>query len=489
MPLLFDSSSRQASQAGVPVEPEQSGAPTIERYVQNQWNAAMADYTLAWQQTLLQARPGMAVVAPPGISVVAAQLNIPDGVTVKGNAAGGIVMAAPGSSISVFAVSPLGQRANIAIRNLTIDGNKANVAGGNGINLVAAVDFTVRGVTVLNPFNVGILVDANGAAPSQRGRITDCAVLNPGGHGIALSGTAGLGSAGGPQRTVVANNLIIEPGTSGAGAGINVSQSRGCSVTGNVIYRASTAVTGYGGIRVSNGSENCSITGNSIDGTSRGIYLVVDAGAGDGPIQYNTVAGNTIQRCMQHGILSESPHNTITGNTVRDCLRDAGTIDGAIRVSNANSCTVVGNTVIDTTGVQHDYGIKVTGTSDFCVVDGNVIEGWITLPMSVSGTSSKVGPNANALTVDRPSGATLALRDSSDYVNVTGSTNISGFSGQFRAGRIITLKINAALTIVNGAALKLAGSVNFVVPATGAMIQFVYDAGTAAWCEISRTVF
>jgi hypothetical protein len=413
---------------------------------------------------------------PENTYLIEDEIELADNATIT--ARGAVLKAKAGTSISVLVATG---RAGIRLEGFTIDGNKDNVTGGNGIVLEGCTEFMVRGVWVKNAYNVGILIDADGTTACTDGTITGCRVSAPGGHGIALSGTAGDGTTSGPKRVAICGNVVTDAGQSA----INASQSRSCSVTGNSVYRSGSTVTGFAGIRLSNGSTNCTVAGNSIDGTSRGVFIVADAGAGDGACSYNSVSGNTIRGCQQQAILCEGPYNSITGNTVRDCVQDGASLDGAIRVASASYCTVVGNTVVDTAGTKHEYGIEATGTADYCTVVGNVIEGWQTLPLSVTGAGSQVRGNATDLTVDRASGATLAVRDHSDYVNVTGTTGISAISANARVGREITLKFNGNLTVTNGATLKLAGGVNFSATADD-LLTLVYD-GTG-WVEKSRSV-
>jgi hypothetical protein len=449
------------------------------------WNASHADHTVAWQAALVAAALAGAsgsratVVAAEGMQDVAAQLNVPSGVTVTRHPRGSVLRAKAGTSISVLS-APAGA-SRVEVRDLVIDGNKANVAGGNGINMQAAVRPRIRNVTVLDPFNNGILFDASGVTPSEDGEITGCDIYNPGGHGIALSGTAGDGLVSGPHEFRITRNTVIEPGF----AGINLSQSRSCTVVGNTVKRSGVTVTGYGGVRLSNGSSFNTVTGNTIRGTSRGVFIAADALAGDGPCQFNEVKANTITGCQQQGILCEGPYNDIGDNTVVDCCQDAGALDGAIRVSNASYCTVTGGQVIDNAGTKHEYGVEVSGTSDYCVVDGVTIDGWTVFPLSVAGANSKVANiNSDASTDVAITGGTLTMRDHADSWNVTGTGTLAGVTVS-RKGRVLRLRFNAAVTVTNSATVNLAGATNAAMTA-GDVLTLESD-GTA-WREAARSV-
>lgn len=467
----------------------QVGMAGAGEFLLSYWHPSDASYKVAFDAAyaVLAVRGGGTLILPPNLTMdVDGQLNPPSNTTTLGPRSA-VVRAKNGTSITVFVAT---SKTNVHVRGFTVDGNKANVTGGNGVDYVACTNSTVEDLVVLSPFNDGIIQDALGATGCVSCEVRRCKVYNPGSHGIALSGTAGNGFAGGSQYALVSECYVENPGT----AGINGSQCAHSEIVDNRVKGTSLVVTGWPGIRLSNGSSFNLVDANVVVGTSRGFLVAADAGAGDGPPQHNTYGVNHAMQCLQHGMLCEAPFNDLGDLKVIDCAADSAfsTSDGsAIRVNNASWCKIGGgSTVVDSTGTKHRTSVLISGTSDLCDIgDGVMVKGYITQPVSVVGTSTVVGrivydPADAGASITRTAAAALSLRDWSDDFIIAGTADITSVSSlRKRVVRWRFTGTKATNGVVDGGNLKLAG--NF--PYTPDSTLTLYCDGTN-YTELARSL-
>jgi hypothetical protein len=431
--------------------------------------------------------PGTYLVYTAGSSIA---ITLKAGVRMQGAGWGASTIKLADSQAANVIVASLVD--SIAVRDLTIDCNGANQSAGNGIIIKGCTDFAIERVEILSAKGGAIIVNESGTTGSERGLIYGCRVYSTlSTHGIALASASGSGLTYGPKHIRIVANDVINPFQSA----INLSQCSWCTVSGNTVEGDGSTNGGYAGVRLSNGAEHNTVVGNSINSMSRGVFIVGDAGAGDGPCEFNVITGNAIEGCLNQGVLTESGYTTIAGNTVVDCQRS--TADAAIRVSDANYCAITGNAVIDQAGASHQRGIQVSGTSDYATVVGNTIKGWTTLPLSVTGANSKVASNTADRTVSLASATSLSVLDHSDFFNITGTTTIDYIeaptSSSHRVGRVLVLQFNAGITIRNNVAgagstqrpIRLSGAADFAATSLD-MLTLLYNG--VEYLEIARSV-
>lgn len=238
--------------------------------------------------------------------------------------------------------------ADVAVAGITIEGAV------NGVIVEACTDVRLTDLTIRSASNNGLLIDE-----SRDVQARGCRIEGPGGHGIAVSGDGDETNPPDAGHSALIGNRITDPGSSG----INVSEAEGVAIVGNVVTAASH-VNGFAGVRLTNRTDRCTVSGNTIDGMGRGIFLLEACD--------NAVSGNTIRGATHQGILIHkaddgpdpiaSDRNAVTGNVVADCGGDG------IQISHGARNAVVGN-VVSNAGV----GIKESGA-----VSGNVIMGNVT---------------------------------------------------------------------------------------------------------------
>lgn len=297
------------------------------------------------------------------------------------------------ASINLFNIdSGFNYRNNIVIKDLTIDGNKANQTAGTqygiyfyrlGNQTTTTVGFSVNNVYIKDMRSNGMFIEQ-----SANSKISNSYFMTNGGAGIYENSSS--------SRNSFTNNTSRENG----GIGIdsegsydiisdNFSQgntSHGIDTYGSSAQITSNMVTNNGGVGINSTGTDAVITANTIaSNTSRG--LVIDQNA--------KVTDNVIQSNGSSGIYTQYLNNaaTISNNTIR--LNTGNGIDFNRGGSNSS---ITGNTIESNTAA----GIDIHGYL-YQIVTGNVI------------SSNYIGSNATY-------GITLS---STAHASVTGNTLVN----------------------------------------------------------------
>lgn len=336
---------------------------------------------------------------------------------------------------------------NCQIRNLEIDGNKANNA------VASTVGILVDGISdrnVIEHVNVfrcrGDGISLNGATASDsvnRNKINHCHVEDVNGSGIEVvkrtggaaarniisqnyildTGNHGIVSTG-ANYTLIQGNDVYRPGqnySSGFGHGIAVdgnSGTDGCEgvkVLGNTVTDAKdNGAEKSNGIEVADGVSNVVIANNVVKtiGNGYGIYYggalavsqraeitgnIVEACTGGSGIEVEgvnfanrskdiVIANNECRRNGKHGILIDKVQYVVCKNNL--CIEnDQGqTNNDGIRVGSVKDVIVEGNLCYDEQGTKtQNYAIAVFSNTD--VITNVVIRNNRT-PANASGTIS-----------------------------------------------------------------------------------------------------
>ena len=200
-----------------------------------------------------------------------------------------------------------------AVRNLQIDGNKANYTNNSNCGIIVHNDnCTVSGNACHNNANRGIYVTGgnctvswntcNGNGDNGITANSNCTV-----SGNACNGNSICGIIVHNDNCTVSGNACNGNGANGISAGGN------CAISGNACIG-----NGANGITVHN--DNCTVSGNACNGN--GVSgIVVDSGNANS-ITGCAVSANT---CIGNGVsginLENCSNNTVSANT---CLRGAG---------------------------------------------------------------------------------------------------------------------------------------------------------------------
>lgn len=200
-------------------------------------------------------------------------------------------------------------------------------------------------------------------------------------NGIDVYGTSATNAA-------VVNNVeifgnTINGGDLAGGSGVNVDDCTTFSISHNRIYGM-----GADGITLLSPSTGGRIIGNEISGCDDGIVsLATDT----------LISENIIRENDKHGLNIQGVRTTVTGNHIYNNANLAAS-DGIVLTAGANFAVITGNNIYDNQGTKTQrYGINVTGASDRCIINGNLLYGNLTgaINNSAALTNSLVGVAGN----------------------------------------------------------------------------------------------
>jgi hypothetical protein len=280
---------------------------------------------------------------------------------------------------------------NFTIRDLTLDGNRANQGtyiniGSNSVLYIAGSGTTVENVEVKGSCFSGIFVGDTAIAP-DRVTISHCwihdngGVLNSSGNGIGITAAGNFL----PTRltiercTIESNyNTVTQPNDS---TGLNLAIGPGAIISNN--YFKNNFNVGGGQMGISDGGTgtwlDLSITGNVVQKTTtfggdstNGIEVF---GKGF------TIDGNIVDGFTSIGIYCEGPtygQGAITGNTIKNGLNGIGLY--GLTTDAVTDVTVTGNTLINVTtgGIQLSplhRNIIITGNNFLSAADPYTVTG------------------------------------------------------------------------------------------------------------------
>jgi len=367
--------------------------------------------------TALTAAAGGRVYLTEGLFTTDDAISIPNDTTLAGAGRGSLIKFANINGQTKNMITNTDTTATskgVTVRDLQLDGNWT------GVNTTG----TIHGI-YMNSLGGG-----SGSTARQGPTILNTWVVNFLSYGIYLNSS--------PNGIVSGNNI-----QAGGGNGIYLSASNRMTVTGNT----SQGNTGSGIVIA--GESTATITGNvfAVNGTA-GIYL-------NGGSNNNTISGNTL---YNNG-----------GGTANNSIYFPGS-------ANADFNTITSNSINDTSGTTTNYAINITdNTSDKNYLSGNVFT-------STAGTSTINDAGTGTVYASQPraeSGAQLTNRTANDaqaftVQNATGSNifAVDTTSSQVVLGNSTTAgKLNISDgssntgTIVIG---PLAGNYTYTIPTTTA---------------------
>lgn len=468
------------------------------------------------------------LLIPPGVYRLGAALTVPSNRTIVGP--GAELKLLPGANSHVIRV--VNNAANVDLRDFSVDGNKAENTGGNGIATgLGSSSIRFRGLHAGNCSQHGLYFGGVGtvnvvathcsATGNGAGGITcnddvsifqlnDNRAWSNGTHGIGLLGPNKNGSMNGNlawnngQGSETADNItgynsgvdnvsVIGNTTWGGGNnGIHMGGSR-LTIIGNTTYGAAKyglAVLGHG--NPAGQSHDCTITGNvsynngisgfwfwnvvnsSITGntarTNQGHGFAMDG------LLYSTFSGNSARQNTYCGFKNQEASfgNTYTGNTAAHNLTDG------FDITNVSDGTFVGNNVTSNTG----WGFNRAGTEANNTITSNKVRANTAGQIAAMGITTRVSDNLVGLSVIIPAAANLVLPVEGSYFYVSGGHFLIGAIAPSWVGRQVTFQFNNPVTVVDINSLRLAGDFEADYMDT---LTIVCD-GTN-WVEVARSKY
>lgn len=296
------------------------------------------------------------------------------------------------------------------------------------------------------------------------------------GHG---SDTAYSGS-----YTVVEGNTVLDV------ADLHGIQVQDPATTKHVTINSNVIVGNAGGTGngVNNLGEETIISGNQVKDCHYGIRLY----NGDSVVSQNTVTGS-----QQSGILVASDRNTISANRVFN-NGIAGTVsdDYGILLSAAAQYNIVtDNVCFDDQGTKtQECGVYLAAGATSNTVTDNNLAGHSSVGMVINSAGNLYHGNlldSTNINLSIASGARHVLDNTGtpSVLNASicitgGTTAITSFTNGY-LNQVITILSDHAVTITNGANIKLAGAANFVMGADDTL-TLCRRSGNV-WVEMARS--
>lgn len=326
----------------------------------------VADDTSAVQNAISAASTagGGVVFLPPG-TYLTGQINLAANVELRGFGMGVTTIKLKNANNTHLLRGS--SATNCIIRDLTVDGNRANQTGTeswSGIHLITSNYAQVIRCEVKETYRIGITL-----AGSPYSLIDACYIHNTNYIGCWL-GDNGSGTYS--QYSTIRNCNVVETGLDSITL---ASDNLLCS--GNYCKHSGNRTTDAGNIYTTPGRRFIRIIGNHVeDGTGFGIDLAPDATY----TYYGIVVeGNVCLRSRNSGIQSSVPGVTITGNYCQDNGQNNGqaapSLPYGIYIA-ASDVVVTGNVCTDLQGTKTQlYGIRVAAGGARQIIASNILDG------------------------------------------------------------------------------------------------------------------
>lgn len=364
----------------------------------------------AFQEGALLGNGGVEVQLPPGVFWVKSTVVIPTGCTLKGSGAGTVLKAVAGLNADVIANAAAATA--VQIRDLTVDGNRANQTAGNGINLDGADDCVVENVQITSCYGDGLVLSGLNRASVSKVTATDC-----GSDGIHMVTAV---------RSVLTdchaydNCRVADPdGADGIHLDTtstdNVIVGADCTDSRNAQEAApaapTTGLAGAGAGNVDNGDHKYLVTlvtkwGESDPGTASGTVTVAD-NTSDGQVALSGIPTGTGGVCTSRNI-----YRTKAGGSTYYLLATIADNSTTTYTDNTADASLGSSTApaLNTSGKRQGYGVREAAASscDRNLIVGGSLAGNSTGTVSTVGSNSKLVDNSAVIaTVGAPSTQTF----------------------------------------------------------------------------------
>lgn len=390
--------------------------------------------------TALIASSGGSVYLAEGTYTVSGSINVPNSTSLSGGGVGTLITVpnAQNGSYSIIANTDTSTGTRVTVRDLQIDGNKANQTSGS-----------MKGIYL---YSMG---GGTGSSARDGAKIMNVTVRS-----IYGSFAPGIGLSFSSNNTLT-NNTVLGNGSTG----VDLAYSNYNTLTGNTIQGNSYGVNVSGG--------NNTITGNTIQGNGNSGVLMSGSG--------NVVTGNGFHGNGIYAVyLNSSTNNTIGSNMITG----TGAVSGGVgvRMYSSSGNQVSENRIHDTGMSGSNGGIQIdTNSTGNSIIGNNLTDTSCTTTchaISISGA----GSFDNYLADNRHSGTAA----NPSTINDTGSGTIYANQAD-STGNLINKSQGGGLTIgasSSSASLTLQGglsSIQLPVPTLSPTVTVTGTAGTTTY--------
>ncbi|MFZ1248988.1 MAG: NosD domain-containing protein, partial [Candidatus Saccharimonadales bacterium] len=394
----------------------------------------------------LTAATGKKVVLLAGTYTIDASISIPNNTTLSGIGQGTLITIPNALNVDFSAIvnTDTTTGTNITLRDLKLDGNKANQSGAVSM---AGVDFN----------NMG---GGSGATARQGARITNVQANNW--YGI---GGFNCQTGSGICLFLSSNNTLTGNTVQGNSNGISLSSSSNNTLTGNTVQGNSYGIHLFS-------SSNNTLTGNTVQGNS--VYGISLSSSSN-----NTLTGNTAQGNSVYGIsLSSSSNNTIGSNKLHD--NGGATNNSGIYLNASDSNTITGNDLTDTSCTTTCYAIDITASATKNYLEANRFSGSPANAASINdlGTGTiYAGQQKNSTTSINSDVSDFLFRGSANSTTAFNIQNASGVSVM----NIDTTNGELELGNYNGGTSPVAGKIVLATTANANTVTLASAAQTGSY--------
>ena len=243
---------------------------------------------------------------------LATTVVIKAGVTLKGVGSATVINAVNGLNDDLISGPGTADVYNCAIKDMRIDGNKANQNAGDGVVFTGLRNFFIENVGITDCYRYGIY--ANGYTHnSDVPHILHTTVGACGTDGIRLSAVFAFQIIGGYYNQHGGNGITLEACGEGELLGVMTDENTGCGIYGYTLLRTMVSGSGYLGYATNYGVQ---LTHSSTLNTVIGNYIADNYGAGvyiDDGSTGNIVTANTFYNNTGGNIIAIA-NNQIHGN-------------------------------------------------------------------------------------------------------------------------------------------------------------------------------
>lgn len=387
----------------------------------------------------------------PGASPSQGGVRVPDNVVLAGAGMGVTVLRVlDGTSADITGVvrTPSGvETSNVEVRDLTIDGNRANVTGSIDGFYCGVTPNSTATDTDIRLINVEIR-DCSGYGFDPHERTTRLLMRN------CVARDCGDSTHDNITLDAIYDSLIEGCVSIGAGRhGINVVTAStrvrlvGCLSTGSA----------SNGITIQTGSKHIVLDGCLVESsTGRGIVVngvAQSSGVDTTPGGYHLITGCKIVNSGLHGIeLVGAKWTTISGCEIRDASQTTNNSSDAIRLgeSGTNYSTdnvIVGNLITAAAANKPKYGIgESTANEDRNLVVANRISGMVTDSIRLLGADSAAWAAHNGTADHAELRPMFAFSKAGDLAVATGTHRIYNDTGRTLTIRAVRASVGTAPT-------------------------------------------
>ncbi len=408
----------------VPVE---SSDPKGADYVDTSCTSAQT--TINSAISAVSAAGGGIVYLEDGTYIISGSVTIASNVTLEGAGANTVIELENGANAAVTMINIGSSTSNVVVKDLTLNGNKANQTSGStyGVNDVtnSTPGVQLNHLSVENMYGsaYGVMLAGSGTGSDS---VTNSYIASNAGIGVysstanafiadnVITGNSGKGIDVTGAGTTITSNTV----TSNSSYGIYATSGKGMVVSNNTI----ASNTSYGMYLL--GAPGLSVTGNSLTNNAGGI----NEAASNAIISGNTLTNNTtfgidLESGSTGDVVEDNTislpstgaydgiyvSNTASGNSVTNntILGNGGTgvaiytQAGALNTYlSGNSYSGTGATTISDNALSTRYGSQLTNNGDLAIqndgatVIGSTLQGGATLSVTGGYTSSQLtAPN------------------------------------------------------------------------------------------------